>query len=139
MGFSQGGALVGILSFLFQFDLSSNQLSFPNLQAMKSKYQSNDNQLSFLPIIAGGYLASDFLAHLFNPNTGDNFKMPLISGKSVHIIGENDTVVLPERSKALLKVFDPTQSVELMHPGAHFIPYSQSFLKKLLENLPSFC
>lgn len=41
---------------------------------------------------------------------------------TLHVIGEDDGIITPERSEALIKICDAEQVQELRHPGGHYIP-----------------
>lgn len=46
---------------------------------------------------------------------------------SLHIYGEKDVLVTPDRSRKLFEVFDPASSVLVAHGGGHFVPGAWPF------------
>lgn len=103
MGFSQGACMSAILCAL---------LAKPGLYP--SAWPDSDiPQFKFL-ISVGGFLPSPR-----EPSFEGWFPLPA-SLHTLHVIGQGDVVVTPERSQSLIDA-SPTKVVH-MHPGGHFTP-----------------
>ncbi|KAI9309576.1 serine hydrolase FSH [Cunninghamella echinulata] len=121
LGFSQGGCMAAILTQLLE-----NRTIFPHW--IEPEFQH--------PPLKFSIFVSAFI-----PHQQEAFKPLFMQQKknkspTLHIIGELDTVVLPESSVNLSFCFqDP---VLFKHPGGHFVPSSELAQKKLESFLYPF-
>jgi hypothetical protein len=129
IGFSQGGALAGMLASLLE----------PDRPAAFAKYQSQDGipfPSSF--IHSTGYIEEAIQAPLkfavsySGFSAGPNpfyaaFYEPKITTPMMHFLGSVDTVVSEERSLRLVEacVDGERKGRVVYHPGGHFLPSSQ--------------
>lgn len=104
LGFSQGAAMTALLG--------SELIRDPSIP----------NNLKFLALVSGFKSRTAAHEHLFDSK---------LSIPSLHVYGETDKWVTPERSKQLIECFEnPTI---IAHPGGHFIPTHSEFRKQLKE------
>ena len=100
MGFSQGARLLHLILLLRQ----------------------NQATTTLLPSLKFAILVSGYDAPLpENLSIDDPGKISL---PSLHIFGQNDSLILPEQSKALMEKYSLPQVYS--HPGRHFIPEKKS-------------
>jgi len=110
MGFSQGARLLHLLLLMRN---SPTSTLLPGLK---------------FAILASGYDAP--LPDNLCISATERIELP-----SLHIFGENDTLILPEQSKALMeKYWNP---IEHSHPGRHFIPAKKSDVEIYIEFIRS--
>lgn len=93
LGFSQGACLVSILCMM--------------QEAQKKKW------FKFAVLFAGFKSRSSNHDRYYNQKT-------IIP--SLHVFGDNDQIILPEKSEELLSFFDNPKCIR--HPGGHFVPAS---------------
>ncbi|KAI8092671.1 serine hydrolase FSH [Halteromyces radiatus] len=121
LGFSQGACLSACLSVMLE-----NRTILPNMIPPDFPHPS----LKFVIIVAG-----------FPPKQQEAFKplfaQPIkIRTPSMHMIGDLDTLVLPEQMNELANLYqDP---VIFKHSGGHFVPSSIAAQKNLSEFLSRF-
>ncbi|KAI9266647.1 serine hydrolase FSH [Phascolomyces articulosus] len=118
MGFSQGACFTGYLAHMLE---KRNGLIPPEFPHPPLKFA----------IIAGGFILTS------QPATQSTYFLPnqKLETPSMHVIGEVDTIIPPERSDLLTSRFkNPTV---FYHPGAHFVPKTQAARKILSEFLSS--
>jgi len=93
--------------------LKSNAIvDLPPMPVSEEQRTALMDQLSFA-IFAGGFQPRD-------PRLDGLIKGSVPNMKTLHIIGEADVLVQPERSYALAENF-PNAEI-LLHPGGHFVP-----------------
>ncbi|ORZ01304.1 serine hydrolase FSH [Syncephalastrum racemosum] len=102
-GFSQGACLAAVM-----VELLENRALMPDL--LPSSFEHPPFKFA---IIAAGFKpdSQDATAALFK----SKIKTP-----SIHLIGEADTLIVPERMMALADIFE--DPAILKHPGGHFVP-----------------
>ncbi|GAO47859.1 FSH1-domain-containing protein [Saitoella complicata NRRL Y-17804] len=106
MGFSQGAAMAAMLSSALE----------------RSLLKSSHPPLKFA-IIYSGFRAG-------YPQY-DNYYDPKIKTPTLHVIGQMDSIVVPERCQKLVEVCEGAEVME--HPGGHFVPSAAPYRKGVVE------
>ena len=84
-------------------------------------------------IVVGGFIPRDVeLAQRFDALPAQAIALP-----TLHIIGDTDTWVTPDRSHALVAKF--AQAVVVRHPGGHVLPVSKELITQYQQWLAQFC
>jgi hypothetical protein len=84
-------------------------------------------------ILASGFIPRDVeLSQRFDAMPAQAIALP-----TLHIIGDTDTWVTPDRSHALVAKF--AQAVVVSHPGGHVLPVSKELTSKYHDWLAQFC
>jgi hypothetical protein len=144
LGFSQGGALAGMVTSLCEptrreaFDAAEARGGMP----WPKSFISDDSQNSAIhPPLRFGVSYSGFAASnnpLYAP-----FYEPKIATPVCHFIGSVDTVVSEERSLQLLEGCADGKGSEsqvpklIYHPGGHFLPSGQAYVTALASFIRS--
>lgn len=115
-GFSQGSCFAGLLMAL----LSLSQTDHP----LRKRLPSTQGMLSAGIFFSG--FKSKIAQHQSAYESG-------IEAPTLHVIGEKDTAVRPERSEALARVCK--DATILKHGGAHEIPHAEEHLECILRFL----
>lgn len=110
MGFSQGGCLAAILASC--------------LERHNPLLSTTHPPLKFAIVFSG--FKSRFKVH-------DYIYHPEIKTPILHVIGQNDTIVSPERSQDLVTVC--ANATTLYHPGSHFVPSAAPYRAKILNHI----
>ncbi|KAJ9066742.1 dihydrofolate reductase [Entomophthora muscae] len=125
LGFSQGGCMVGILSYLLD-NKCEHLASFPNILNLPGPEESAHRKDPYKFICIGSYLSEDFISFITGKQL-DSLSVSITPAiKSLHVIGTNDTIVLPERSSKFALAFKDRKVFK--HRGGHFVPYSSEFI-----------
>ncbi|KAI9318658.1 serine hydrolase FSH [Dichotomocladium elegans] len=125
LGFSQGACLAGILAHALEF----RSLPDDNVQLLPRDFPHPP--LQFV-ILAGGFkpLQQATKGILYSSKRK-------VETRSLHMIGEVDTVVAPERMDALTAAFK--NPVIFRHAGGHFVPSTAAARKSLASFLADGC
>lgn len=118
LGFSQGAAMAALLCARLQTGSTELGLQMPR----------------FGVFVAG-----------FDPTTADTFQ-PLMESAgriavqgSLHISGARDTLVIPDRTRALMNnFFDPATAIWHSHAGGHVVPSTSGDRKVITDFILSF-
>lgn len=129
VGFSQGAAVAATLCALQHHATHENGVAAEAL--LDTGLPSINTKLKFA-IMVGGFIPRDEMMRsvLFT-------KEQSISVPSLHVIGEADTIVLPEKSSDLRSLFQNPQSYE--HPSGHTIPSTRDCRDTLLTFINANC
>ncbi|KAF2132370.1 dihydrofolate reductase [Dothidotthia symphoricarpi CBS 119687] len=121
VGFSQGGAMAGMVASLLEPGRRSAFEAAYSTGGMQ--YPSSFEALDHAPLkFAVSY--SGFAAQGENPYRA--FYEPKIATPVLHFIGSQDVVVLEERSLALVRACVGRGEGDVVyHPGGHFLPSTQ--------------
>jgi hypothetical protein len=107
IGFSQGGALTGILCAMLAQQRNGNSTE------LSSNSTISNISFKFAILISGFPSRADAHQHLMKPNS--------ITGiPSLHILGNKDDLVDNERTRSLAACFENSLLIE--HSGGHFTP-----------------
>jgi len=115
-GFSQGAGMAALLSAL----LERPDYYPPFLVDGKAPHPP----MKFCVAVAGFKLLAEDWAPLFSPS----YQTP-----TLHIVGMNDVIVVPERAQALIDVSANARVAK--HDGGHFIPTKQAWRNFLRDYL----
>jgi predicted esterase len=143
IGFSQGGALAGMLASTlesgrresFESHQSAGGMRFPtSLEDDTGFITSTIHEPLKFAVIYSGFGASDHALY-------KAFYEPKISTPMLHFIGSVDTVVEEKRSLRLVDACTVKEDRVVYHPGGHFLPSSQrqivapliAFIKEVME------
>lgn len=113
VGFSQGGALAGMLASL----LEPQRRSSPPLPSGWPVPPASQPPLAFSISYSGNTASEEQYNFVYEPK----IKTPML-----HFIGSLDTVVDEERSLALVRACERERVV--YHPGGHFLPGAKMYL-----------
>lgn len=116
IGFSQGGALAGMLA------AALDGRAFPPGLAPSSPFSSNpplQPPLRFC-IVYSGFRGMDARC--------DPLFEPRIATLGLHFLGQLDGVVEESRSQALINSWDQDRLRVVVHPGGHFLPSQRPWL-----------
>lgn len=83
-----------------------------------------------------GCLVSGFLPR--DPTYRAILQAQTLTLPSLHVFGQTDNIIEPERSKALAAAWDPAAATVLTHEGGHLMPSVASVRKGLKEFLGQF-
>ena len=123
MGFSQGGALAGLLASA----LETNRV-FPEAEmGFPSPLENNDTGQRWHPplkfaVIYSGFRVMDARCRGFYDRGG------IAETKLLHFIGGDDSVVDEGRSRALVDCCGSAGKRVVVHPGGHFLPSQRTWL-----------
>ena len=123
MGFSQGGALAGLLASA----LETNRV-FPEAEmGFPSPLENNDTGQRWHPplkfaVIYSGFRVMDARCRGFYDRAG------IAETKLLHFIGGDDSVVDEGRSRALVDCCGSAGKRVVVHPGGHFLPSQRTWL-----------
>ncbi|KAI7859126.1 serine hydrolase FSH [Circinella umbellata] len=118
LGFSQGACLTGCLAHMLDKRDFLIPADFPH------------PPLKFVISIGGFILSSQPATEpILFPITAEQ----KVQTPSMHVIGELDTIILPERSDALVDGFE--RPFVFRHPGGHFVPKTSGGRKSLSQFL----
>lgn len=118
-GFSQGACFAGMLCALFQDRLADHPLR---------KHLGVGTQVT---VPKAGVIFSGFRARF--PQYDSVYETDGIQVPLLHVIGEKDEAVPPERSQQLIEVCTGTET--LCHPGGHDIPKSPEHQRRIAKFL----
>jgi fermentation-respiration switch protein FrsA (DUF1100 family) len=143
IGFSQGGALAGMLASTlepgrreaFEAQQPNGGMRFPSSLEEDTGYVTDviHGPLKFA-VIYSGFAASTHPLY-------KAFYEPKIVTPMLHFIGSVDTVVEEKRSLRLVEACEVKEGRVVYHPGGHFLPSSQrqsvapliTFIKEIME------
>lgn len=139
IGFSQGGAMAGMIASLLDNSSGSRKHSFTNFQAHHGgmRYPDaftslNHPRLKFVVSISG--YASSHPAYRA-------FYEPPIRTPSLHLLGDSDNVVGKDAPMRLVKSFQAsgpeTSALVVWHPGGHYIPNEERELGPVVQFITS--
>jgi predicted esterase len=99
LGFSQGASMASLFLSAFQ-------------KTTTFKYA----------ILIGGFIPRD-------PEIASRYyNETLLDVDSLHLFGEQDEIITADESRKLAKIFDESRSVQVLHPGGHYIPLTSEFI-----------
>ncbi|KAI0394494.1 hypothetical protein F5Y17DRAFT_427572 [Xylariaceae sp. FL0594] len=134
MGFSQGGCMAALVAAALEQHPPHNPPHSPSTSSspewLTALRTSNAHRPLKFCIIYSGFAAP--------PTTGLEWLYePPISTPTLHFIGSNDQIVVPERSEALIKrCRDP---LVFTHPGTHFVPVAREWAMPLVGWIRERC
>ncbi|KAF8589482.1 hypothetical protein K439DRAFT_1332677 [Ramaria rubella] len=123
MGFSQGAAMAAVLVAILERPQSYEEFMVDG--------QPVHPKLDFFISISGFVPVDPFLELIISPTTSK------ITTPSLQVIGDNDVIVIPERSQHLISVCDKESIRVERHEGGHFVPSKanwRNFFKEYLIN-----
>ena len=118
IGFSQGGALAGMLASL----LEPHRRSSPLLPSGWPVPPANQPPLVFSISYSGNTASEEQYNFVYEPK----IKTPML-----HFIGTLDTVVDEEKSLALVRACEKERVV--YHPGGHYLPGAKMYLNAAVQ------
>jgi len=128
IGFSQGGAVTGILASLLEpgrreaFE-AARTIDFQNAEYPQSFVQEDgriiQDQLKFA-IVYSGFAAP--------PEHYSAYYEPKITTPVLHFLGSLDTLVDEQRSRILVNACEGGEQKVVIHPGGHFVPNQKVWL-----------
>ncbi|KAF8489687.1 serine hydrolase FSH [Gautieria morchelliformis] len=121
LGFSQGAAMAAVLAAV----LEKPELYEPFMIGGKAVHPKLD---FFIPI--SGFMPSDPLLEHILSRTSTKLTTP-----SLHVVGDTDVIVAPERSQLLISVCDQEVARVERHEGGHFVPSKANWRRFLQEYL----
>ncbi|GJJ78200.1 hypothetical protein EMPS_10559 [Entomortierella parvispora] len=135
LGFSQGATMASLLQLLLERPHLSNVMSGCKHPPFKfsilvSGFEPKDEEK--LAWYNGKYMVlkeqsrdSDDVNMDSDDDNKENVEPPHVKGvqgASMHIIGNTDVIITPERSEALLKYYTHKKPVIIYHDGGHYMP-----------------
>jgi dihydrofolate reductase len=124
MGFSQGGALAGLLASALETDgvFPETELGFPSPLDDGSSGRRCHPAFRFA-VIYSGFRVMDARCRAFYDKEGG-----IAETKILHFIGGVDSVVDEGRSRALVDACGRDGKKVVVHPGGHFLPSQRPWL-----------
>ncbi|KAJ1982518.1 DEAH-box ATP-dependent RNA helicase prp22 [Dimargaris xerosporica] len=109
MGFSQGAAMASVIALLLARSAAYTDKPMPSSRDYQFSVDTPHSLPRFFMLFSGFRIAVDALAPLY--------KTSIVTTPSLHIVGDLDTIIVPDRSQALLANFH-TPTV-LSHQGGY--------------------
>lgn len=124
LGFSQGAALAGILAAILERPESYSGF-------IENGHPIHPKLDFFIPV--SGFVPVDpILKSIISQTT------PKLTTPSLHVVGNNDVIVIPERSQTLIDACDENYARIERHEGGHFVPSKNNWRHFFKQYLCTF-